>query len=79
VDFHRGKANSADSAPALAKQPTDETESTQTPEERLESSFQDIHTSLANEVLDTVKKSPEPPIFTSGDGGNEMNHLGLVI
>src|SRR5262249_33753709 len=63
------------------KQPADEGESTQTPEERLETSFQDIRNSLANEVLDTVKKS-SPQFFESlvvkllvamGYGGSNQN------
>ncbi len=57
--FHQGKvAGSAESQAGLS--PAAETEDTETPEEALEGSYQALQNSLANEVLDAVKKmTPE--------------------
>lgn len=59
--FHQGKAASA-TIPGNGHPPNvqPELEATQTPEEMLETSYQDLHDSLANDILDAVKKmSPE--------------------
>jgi restriction system protein len=56
--FSERRSGNLDDAPV--RPGSAEPEATQTPEERLESSFQDLQNSLANEVLDAVKRaSPE--------------------
>lgn len=52
--FHEGNKNGAPHVPGPAVVQPGEAE--QTPEERLESSYQDLQDSLANEILETVKK-----------------------
>ena len=59
TEFHKG-----DSALAGIPQPavaSVETEGTETPEERLEASYQELQNSLASEVLELVKESS--PLF----------------
>jgi restriction system protein len=56
--FRERRPASSDDAPV--RPASAEVEATQTPEERLESSFQELQNSLASEVLDAVKRtSPE--------------------
>jgi restriction system protein len=57
-DFRERRPDSPDDVPLKPISP--EIDTVQTPEERLEFSFQDLQNSLANEVLDAVKRaSPE--------------------
>ena len=58
--FHQGKAADNTTEPPAGPSTGTETEDTQTPEEALESSYQALQNSLANEILDAVKKmTPE--------------------
>ena len=60
TEFHKG--DSALSEPTPTSATPIETEGTQTPEERLESSYAELRNSLASEVLDAVKKA-SPQFF----------------
>lgn len=58
--FHQGKAAAPTVEPVAAPGTGTEADDTQTPEETLESSYQALLNSLANEILDAVKKmTPE--------------------
>lgn len=58
--FHQLKTAAANTAPASLIAQTGEPDDAQTPEERLETSYQSIQDTLANEVLEAVKKmTPE--------------------
>jgi len=59
-DFHKGEASFSDDSPSTPA--TRDAEGAETPEERLESSFRELQSSLASELLETVKKS-SPEFF----------------
>ena len=58
--FHQGKAATPTTEPTAGTGTGTETDDTQTPEETLENSYQALQNSLANEILDAVRKmTPE--------------------
>src|ERR1035437_1022999 len=58
--FHQGKAAVPRTEPAAGLGTGSDTEDTQTPEETLENSYEALQNSLANEILDAVRKmTPE--------------------